>query len=300
MPFESLSRKFKRLLIRSGQYGRTRTLINASQGQLFSRLYIEKGNPVADSKRFRARLAAHFDSYSINRDAAADTVRKETGLNVPMKLASHGLYIADLEKFVQSVDIIELLDTITIVFRSFNQYNIDETKLKYRIDVERMFREENLSYKIDSLGGIHFYVDEEFERSRSAAVSGLSSAQYRAALDAYDDSHRSLLSGDNLSAVRRSFDAVENVFKLAFQVSRLGASEIKSKLNPVLAVTYSGRGLDAANRLSASFAEWVNAAHQYRHAPGEADPSPPTQDLAILMVSGASSYLRWLIGLTAA
>jgi hypothetical protein len=104
--------------------------------------------------------------------------------------------------------------------------------------------------------------------------------------------------GPDPSAVRRSFEAVENVLKNQYNVPRLGASEIKAKLAPEVATRYSGRVVDAGNRLLASFAEWTNAAHQFRHAPGEADPSPPPADIAILMVSQAASHLRWLVSIS--
>lgn len=93
--------------------------------------------------------------------------------------------------------------------------------------------------------------------------------------------------------MRRAFDAVENLFKIRFGVSRLGAAEIKSKLQS--AATSDGkRAANTAARVNAAFAEWANACHQYRHAPGEPDPSPPPRWLATTIVDGASTYIRYL------
>lgn len=202
------------------------------------------------------------------------------------------------EAFIKQAELRDLLDAITLIFRSLQSTDLTTVRAKFRNDIDRIMREENLSYRLDNAGGVHFYVDEEFERSRYAAISGLDSEKYSAAREAFEDAHRALLSTDMLSAVRRSFDAVENVFKIRYGVPRLGASEIKAKLAPEVALRYNGRVVDAGNRLLAAFAEWTNAAHQFRHAPGVADPSPPPDDIAILMVSQAASHLRWLVGLS--
>jgi len=267
---------------------------SSAVGQLFSRIYIEKSQPRVDSVRFRARLAAKIKSFSFSESATARLILEETGAVVAKGgLVNRPVYF--YETFVKTAELRDLLDTITLIYRSLQSSALSAMQQKYREDVERIMREENLSYRLDAFGGVHYYVDEEFERSRFAALSGMSSERYLAAKEAFEDAHRALLSTDLLSAVRRAFDAVENVFKLHYNVSRLGASEIKTKLTPIVAAKYSGRVENAGIRLLASFAEWTNAAHQFRHAPGEADPSPPPTEIAILMVSQAAAHLRWLL-----
>lgn len=267
---------------------------SSTAGELFSRIYIEKGRPRADSVRFRARLAAKIDSFTFSESATARLILEETGA-VVTKGGSINRSVYYYETFIKNAELRDLLDVITLIYRSLQSSDLAGVQALYRQDVERIMREENLSYRLDIAGGVHFYVDEEFERSRFAAISGMSSERYRAAKEAFEDAHRALLSTDMLGAVRRSFDAVENVFKLHYNVPRLGASEIKAKLTPVIAAKYGGRVADAGNRLLASFAEWTNAAHQFRHAPGEPDPSPPPAEIAILMVSQAAGHLRWLL-----
>jgi hypothetical protein len=267
-------------------------------GQLFSRIYIEKGEPRADSARFRSRLAAKIESFSYSESGTARLILEETGAVVPRGgVINRPTYY--FGAFIKNAELRDLLDVITLIHRSLQSNSLSVVQKRYREDIERTMREENVSYRLDSFGGVHFYVDEEFERSRFAAISGMSSEKHRAAREAFDDAHRALLSTDLLSAVRRSFDAVENVFKLQYNVPRLGVSEIKTKLTPVIAAHYTGRVADAGNRLLASFGEWTNAAHQFRHAPGEADPSPPPTEIAILMVSQAATHLRWLLSLEA-
>lgn len=270
---------------------------NLPTGQLFSRLYLERGKPQMDSPRFRARFVAKIDSLSFNKFGARNNIRLELGLTVGT-YGSRPTYFK-FESFINSIAIADLLSCITIIYQAIS-LDANAQRKDYIAFVSRAMREENMSYRLDEAAGVHYFVDEEFERSRSATLAGLMGAQFEGAREALEQSHKAMLSQDTLTAVRRAFDAVENVFKLRFDVSRLGASEIKSKMNPLMPHAYSGRGVDAANRLIASFSEWTNAAHQYRHAPGEADPSPPSTELAVLLISQANANLRWLLDLPAA
>jgi hypothetical protein len=58
--------------------------------------------------------------------------------------------------------------------------------------------------------------------------------------------------------------------------------------------------ITAAKEMANSFAKWVAACQQYRHAPGEnhegeENTAAPPLDLAIVMMSNGASFLRWLI-----
>lgn len=265
-------------------------------GQLFSRVYLERGKPMTDSKRFRSRVGAFLSKVTFNRAKAAQDTAIETGVKVPT-FGAYPRVNYKFDSFIVEQAIRDVLDIITIIYRNI-QSDLDGGGKHFFINfVERAMREENMSYRLDADGGVHYYVDEEFERSRASVIAGMAGEQYRAAKESFEDAHIALLEGDTLTAVRRSFDAVENVFKMRFSEPRLGSSEIKSNLTPHLSSVYSGRVANAGARLAASFAEWTNAAHQFRHAPGEADPSPPPMDMAIFMVAEAAAYLRWLVGL---
>ncbi len=55
--------------------------------------------------------------------------------------------------------------------------------------------------------------------------------------------------------------------------------------------------LRAANKQVASFKDWVDASHNYRHEQGSEEPVQPPIDLAILAISNGTSFLRWLIAI---
>jgi len=86
------------------------------------------------------------------------------------------------------------------------------------------------------------------------------------------------------------------VFKQATdgRATRIGVAEITKVLAPRTAPLHSGPASNAAGRLLASLGEWVNAAHQDRHDPGQPDPAPPPLDVAITMMATGAGFLRWL------
>jgi len=46
-----------------------------------------------------------------------------------------------------------------------------------------------------------------------------------------------------------------------------------------------------------ALSEWVEASHNYRHEPGSVEPAQPPGDVAILAISLAASFIRWLVGI---
>jgi len=49
-----------------------------------------------------------------------------------------------------------------------------------------------------------------------------------------------------------------------------------------------------------AFEDWTAACHVYRHAPGEAETSQPSFEIAILMVSQGYGFVRWLAEMVSA
>jgi hypothetical protein len=265
-------------------------------GKRFSQVYLQRGTAVRDDVRFRRRLAAYFNVLDSKIECSfASRLQREVG--VSLDSTSWG-YL--WEPFWTSGKLRDVLDAITEIYHEAMTKNRHYAEEWLR-SVKRLMQEESLAYRVDDQGGIHYAVDEEFEHNRLATLAGLGRPRYEAARAAYETAHLSFNSSppDTRGAIRHSFDALETVFKLILgdRVSRLGAAEIERQLRPVVLARYTNAARNSTGLLLKSFAEWVNAAHQYRHAQGTEQPNPPPIELAILSVGSAASFLRWLIDL---
>jgi superfamily II DNA or RNA helicase len=192
---------------------------------------------------------------------------------------------------LETCELRDALDTITILHSGVG------SPTGWRQRIGRIFREENLGLRLDEKGGVRYAVDQEFERNRTSAVAGLARQRYAAALDHFERAHEALdrTPPDTRTAVRQSFDAVETLFRLMLPTAfRLGASEVEKGLKPVVLGMYGGAARNFASLMLNSFADWVNAAHQYRHAEGVEQPAPPPLKLAVVSVSSSAAFLRWL------
>ena len=154
-------------------------------------------------------------------------------------------------------------------------------------------------YRVDRMGGVHPAVDLEFDRARAASVAAMELARYNAAREAFEGAVKQLGEPmDTRAAVRGVFDAIETLFKLMFpHASRLGASEIKKYLRPLVFDPLTGAERDATGLMLNALEDWINACHQYRHAQGVEESDPPTEQFALLIVSSGAAFLRWLVAL---
>jgi hypothetical protein len=169
--------------------------------------------------------------------------------------------------------------------------------------VQEIFQEENVHYRVDEEGGVHFHFDAEFESSRAATIASLQGARYRAALTAFEDGMAALAKGppDGKTAIRSTFAAAEGLFRLMFEKSpRLTAQEAQ-KLEPLLQRAHATDpvAMGATGKLLGAFKDWIDAAHFYRHESGRQDPVQPPLTLAVQMVSLGVSFIRWLAELDA-
>jgi hypothetical protein len=274
-------------------------------GQRFSQVYLERGLAGRDSSRFRERLAAyHSESLSkeIGNHAVASTIRRELGVKVT------GIYDYDFDKFWRECTVRDLLDSITIVWNLARnrRHTSGELADRWLHFVRRALAEENLGYRVDDQGGVHYFVDEEFERNRVATLSVLGAAKYRAVLDAFESAHRHLDSDppDTKASVRSAFEAMEILAKLIAggRIARLGPPEVEQVLKPLARAAYGSDAVasDAANQLLNGLSDWINAAQPYRHGQAVQEPTAPPIELAVSMLSMGATYLRWLIELSQA
>ena len=272
-----------------------------TKGERFSHLYIERVAPIPDSVRVRVRLAQFLNEYGYDH---CQTFRamliKELGVALPTK-ASGGSWIA---MFFKDAEVRDVLDAVTIMYSTFQERNKwgPEIPKEWKKFVDRVFKEGNLAYTVDDECGVHPLVDREFERNIATAIAGLGAARYEAARTAFEASERKLeqTPADTKGAIRDTFEAAETLTKLIIGSGKaLTASFVKGELEPRLQKLYSVDPVATmvAARMAQSFADWVDAAHPYRHGQNSEEPVRPPEELAVLLVSQGASFVRWLVDL---
>lgn len=264
------------------------------ESQRFSLLYLERGNPTRDSTRLRNRLAAYFWEHIHARYnfSSKQLYEAETGAVVPHR--GQSWIFADV---FREAELRDVLDAITIVYRVIWTAHDRAVALNWSKFVSRAMREENVGYTVDSACTVHFHVDQEFERNRSATLSVLQLPQFGAIRTAFEDSYRHLdaLPRDPKAAVRSMFEAMEILARLIVPEAKnlnkwLAENTLKQKC-----LSAAGGDVVEQKVLAGMFdglADWVEALHNYRHGQAVEEPVAPSEELAVHVLATGSAYLR--------
>jgi hypothetical protein len=275
--------------------------MSSSPKQRFSQLYINRDERLPDSPRARRRLSSlvrtvgHWQQLGFH-------VEHELGVRIG---TDHGYYWSEWEHFINNAPLRDFLDIVTEVFVYLRgQTGLRDLSNKWLAEARRIFIEEHVAYSIDDNGVVHPAIDAEFQRNRSATIAGLTSPRYANVLSAFEriSDELSETPPHGKEAWRAVFAAAEGLFRLMFPASpRLTANEIETRLAPVVRNRYAddATALRAAERLLASFKDWVDASHNYRHEPGSEEPIEPPLEVAILAISNGAAFIRWLLELDA-
>jgi len=249
--------------------------------------------------RFRRRLAAYFGEYVIETHSfyCRQLFERETGGKVPRY--GSGWSFPELFK---SSELRDVLDAITITFRTLHTYKGVESATRWREFVSRAMREENVGYSLDDKCVVHFYVDQEFERNRAAAVAALDAPQFGGVRAAFDDAYRHLDADprDTKAAARSIFEALEIMAKLIVpDAPRLTRNLCVQKLREAC---ISAAGVDTTEQrvlgdLFTSLGYWVDGVHDYRHGQPGHESVAPSEQTAVLILSTGTAYLRELASL---
>jgi hypothetical protein len=270
---------------------------NPASGERFSQVYLNRGKPTEDSPRVRRRIAALIDVIQDLDDLGA-VVPRELGLE--MRWTGLG---PNWPAFLNGADLRDLLDLITLAYR--NLENKKSTGLRrmnapaqWIDEVRRIFEEENFGYTIDDKGGVHYRLDEEFARARSATIAALGATRYANVLDSFERGMTALAGAppDGKNGIRLTFAAVEGLFRLIIPpAQRLGAAELDGMV-PLINRVYAAdpTALRSSNKMINSMKDWTDAAHFYRHEQGAQEIAQPPLGLAIYLISSGASHLRWL------
>jgi hypothetical protein len=100
------------------------------------------------------------------------------------------------------------LDSITLINQTLMLERWQTDAEKWKSFVVRVLREENVGYTVDHQCGVHYFVDEEFERNRASTLAVLGHPRYLSMRAAFDDAYRHMDSNprDTKASVRSMFE----------------------------------------------------------------------------------------------
>jgi hypothetical protein len=261
-------------------------------GQLFSMIYCDRDVPIRDSEYFRRRIGSfcqtELDEY---HPELAKFLTHETGIPI-----ENYHYYYKIEDFFLKIEPVRMLNAITLVWRFLGTK--DAIKLKSWYDfVQRTLREENLSYRIDEQCGVHYLIDDEFNRNKVSALKCLERAKYAGVKAAFEDAHRHLDSSDTKASVRSIFESLEIIIRQMVETQNLNRFAVEKLLKPLVLERdkSDNTALNSIERVFNGFAQWVDGMHFYRHGQGEQEPTAPPIEFAVFVLSSGASYLRWLV-----
>lgn len=285
---------------------------SAPIGELFSRAYLEAGEPTLDSPALRRRIAAYVthDLFKDHWDLSV-YLKKEAGESAPVWSAQNSLY-HKFDEYLLSLQREQFLNMITHIWRFLNEkYKeyIQSDKGKWDIRsipaeswkafVERVLREENVGYVLDDRCGVRFRVDRQFDLQRDAVLSCLATPRFAAALSAFTDAHRYFSSTpqDLKAALRALFESVEIVAKQLYRADRLTSKLVSTAIKPRILGGYLDDPVAqrAIGRVIDGFADWVDGMHHYRHGQGQEEPVVPPLSFATYAMSSGAAFTRWLV-----
>lgn len=282
-------------------------------GELFTRQYIARGTPSQDSILFRNRLDAYLQGNHYSEYAKlASYLRQEGGLIITAFHSdkfNHTHY--NFTQFFTESRIEYVLSSITLIWRYFKASDrqpvtkpdrsigyIFPKATAWRDFVNRALREENVGYISDSEGGVHFFVDEEFERNRASALACLANPRHAAVRTAFEQSHAYLDSSppDTKAAVRSSFESLEILARLIDPASKnLNRWMVENKIKPfLLGAAINDTERTMLDKSMDGFAQLVDGIHLFRHGQGTSDPVAPSLATAVFVVASSAAVLRLL------
>ena len=266
------------------------------EGGLFRHNYVREPFLLPDSDRARRRIWAAFQELSVNQITEFHRQLRRT-VGPPLK--TH-LYISgQCNAFWNDSETADFLSAITVWYRCTSEYG--NQRLQLLAFLRLVFKEEQLRYRIDDDCGVHFFVDEEFERSVQSTLAGLGQPKFRGAKEALEHGLNYLgaaqQSGKRL--VREVFEAVETAFLVVVpdgQFNRLNAQAITEALKPILMQKYANEpeAENRVDRLLSNFEAWVHSAHPFRHGANIEDVHECPLDMAILLATQGMTFLRYL------
>jgi len=268
------------------------------EGEKFSLNYLERGEPTRDSKRFRSRVAGYYsDNLSNYKSDISNLITRETGAEVPF-IYNYG---PDIGGFIKEAELRDVFDSITLIYRIIRDKRMARAMDDWKNFVSRCMQEENVGYKLDENCGVHYYIDEEFERNRFSTLAALEGADLNSVKGAFEDAYKHMDADpiDTKASARSMFEALEILTKQLVETKNLNKWVLENSLKD-LAIKHLASDETEANVISEmfeGFGQWVNSIHNYRHGQKETESVQPSEDLTVYILSSGTSFLRFLLKL---
>lgn len=266
-------------------------------GKRFSQVYLQRSDLLRDSNRMRRRLGTLFGKFG-QLSRLGQKVTAELGISIG---SQHG-YENYWPLYLEKIELRDVLDLVTLRFKTIVDFDgtpVVEKQRVYLDEVSRLFAEEQVGYRVDEKGGVHLHIDTDFENLRTSTIGSLSSSRYQSARELFESAFIALdgTPPDGKSAIRSTFFATENLFRLMFpSAHQLSAPEVNKHLKPLIDKIYGGQkpAIYLAQKLVSALCDWIDGAHFYRHEPGSEEPAQPPLELAVYLITEAGGHLRWL------
>lgn len=267
----------------------------------FSSYYLRPETPQADFDRMRRQLLGVMIRCEehLNTKQVAEALLVGSGIHVNRSVGR-----LDWQTFLAKAEMRDVLDWITCVFDALSDednYVPDEVPSQFLEAVRMVLDKNHAAYVVNDQGQVRYRIDEAHEVAKQSTFSNLDSPRFRATREEFERAYDSLAARtpDGKAAIRAIFGALENQFKLMFDVPRLDAPGIRDRLKPAIRRRHGQdqRACEAALRMAEELEKWVAAAHYYRHEPGVEEPGPPPMEIAVALVGTGTAHLRWLAGM---
>ena len=200
-----------------------------NEGVRFSLLYLDRSESLKDSKRFRNRLAAFYREslHEYDENLIVKSIQLEIGAEVPSMYS--GYLVSD---FFKKTELRDLLDSITVIYKALSGAGSGHIADNWKGFVARALSEENLGYQLDEKCGVHYFVDEEFERNRYSTLLVLDNPRYSSIRTAYDMAYQCLDNHpmDTKGAVRSIFESIEILVKQMVDTRNLNKWVVENSL----------------------------------------------------------------------
>ena len=220
----------------------------------------------------------------------------EIGAEVPSVYSSYSV-----SEFFENTELRDLLDSITVIYEAISSAGFGESADRWKDFVARALSEDNLGYQLDEKCGVHYLVDEEFERNRYSTLLALDNPRYSSIRTAYDMAYQYLDNQpmDTKGAVRSIFESIEILVKQMVDTKNLNKWVVENTLKEKCLSFYESDATakTVMSQMFDGFAQWVDSIHNYRHGQTDTDPVAPPVNIAVYALSSGTAFLRWLIEL---